>query len=321
MAAHARQERLGWREVGPGLGILGALLLLSAFSFFLDSIRRAVAEGPRLYVATGGAMGLQPGSEVWVGGVKAGRVVQVRFAPPTRSDTVRAVVEAVLLNAVMPELRHDSRVTIGAAALLAPAVVKIVPGSADSPRLESGDTLFVQPTPDLQRFLELAESMREEVAALQAADGSYRALLESGRGSAARFLSDPGSLVRLDSVRVQSNRIAAALREGGGLARAFRDDSLHASARRAREAVLGLRDQPFLAGLPDSLRALSEVAASVARRAERIGAGLEEAQGTAGRAASDPALRERAAEARAALRTLTEELAANPLRWLRFRIF
>jgi hypothetical protein len=71
----------------------------------------------------------------------------------------------------------------------------------------------------------------------------------------------------------------------------------------------------------DSLARVGESLQQVVERAREIGSGIERAEGTAGRAINDPALRLSADRTRAVLDSLTTELGANPLEWLRFRLF
>ncbi len=319
MARRGRPESGRWRQVLPGLAILAVLVVTSIATFFMDTIRRLTAEGPRIVVTAAKASGLQRGSTVWVAGIPAGRVLQVRYGDPGSAGAARVVVDVILRRDAMADLRTDARAAIGSSALLAPAVLKISPGTAGTPALRVGDTLPIFPALDLESFRELADSARVEFEALRADASLLRERLLEGPGSASGFLGDPALLALADSARRRSGRVATALREGEGLARLARDDSLRRDLADAKEALtaLGILSRPFV----DSLTGLADRSASVRTRASRIGAGLEAAEGTAGRALQDPALRDRSRETRDAIRSVAEELGANPLRWLRIRLF
>lgn len=305
----------------PGLTILGVLFIASALTFLMDGIRRLFAEGPRIHVLAAEAKGLQPGSTVWIAGKPAGRVLAIRFDEPSVPESSRVVVESVLRRDAFPELRADARAAIGSSALLAPAVLKLSPGTATAPPLREGDTLRVDATPDIRRFRELADTVSAAVGRLREDAARLRARLVRGPGTVSRVLADPASVASLDSILSRSRRLATALREGEGLARLTRDDSLRTTLRRLDESLAALSAARRASTVPDSLAALAEAAAGLAGRAAGLAEGLAEARGTAGRALHDPALRDRTAEAREAVRDLGPALLADPWRWLRIRPF
>lgn len=310
-----------WREVIPGLTILGVLGLASTLTFLMDGIRRLFAEGPRILVLAAEAKGLQPGSTVWIAGKPAGRVLAIRFDDPSAPESSRVVVESVLRRDAFPELRADARAAIGSSALLAPAVLKLSPGTATAPPLHVGDTLHVEATPDIRRFRELADTVTAAVGRLREDAGRLRVRLVDGPGTVSRVLADPAAVASLDSVVVRSRRLAKALRDGEGLARLTRDDSLRAALRRLGETREALSVARRASAVPDSLAALAEAVVGLSDRAARMAERLVEARGTAGRALNDPALRDRTAEAREAVRELAPALLADPWRWLRIRLF
>ena len=321
MDAHDGRGEMKWTDVVPGLLILGAFIVVSAVTFFGDAIRRATAEGPRVTVLAPEVAGLERGSAVWLAGKPSGRVLSVHFREPGGPIGERASIEAVLLWEAMPHLRKDAQVTIGSAALLAPSVVKIAPGSGKAPPLGDGDTLRVASKLDIDAFRAMADSVRlalDEVAEDASRLGEQ---ISGGSGSAARFLSHPGSVSRLDSTRTRFDRLALAWRHGEGLSRLVREDSIRAVARRTMETLRDLMLPENRPGAIDSLARAGEALQQVVVRAGEIGSEIDRAEGTAGRAVNDPALRLNADRTRAVLDSLTAELGANPLEWLRFKLF
>ena len=312
--------QLRWTEVGPGMAILGAVLAISLITFFGDGIRRATAEGPRLTVLAPEAGGLVPSSAVWLAGKRSGRVLSVHFREPGGPIGERVSIEAVLLWEAVPFLREDARVTIGSAALLAPSVVKIAAGSEHASPLGDGDTLRVASKLDIEAFRMMADSVRTAIGDLAEDASRLGEQITGGNGSVARFLSDPGSLTQLDSTRTRMDRLVLAWHQGEGLSRLVREDSVRASATRAIETLRDLTRPENRPGM-DSLARVGESFQRVVERAREIGSGIERAEGTAGRAINDPALRLSADRTRAILDSLTTELGANPLQWLRFRLF
>ena len=307
--------------MAPGLLILGSIFIISMLTFFGDAIQRATAEGPRLTVLSPAVAGLERGSAVWLAGKPSGRVLTIHFREPGGPMGERVSIEAVMLWEAMPFLRKDARVTIGAAALLAPSVVKIAPESGHGSPLGDGDTLRVTAKLDIEAFRGMADSVRTAIG--DVAEGATLLVeqITRGDGSAARFLAHRGSIAQLDSTRSRGNRLALAWRQGGGISRLVRENSVRASATRAMAALRDLADPANRPGAIDSLARARTELRQIDKRAREIVSGIERAEGTVGRAISDPALRSSADRTRAVLDSLTTELAANPLEWLRFRLF
>jgi len=311
----------GWSEVWPGVLILVVLLLISLLTFFGDAVRRATAEGPRLTVLTPEVGGLERGSPVWLAGKPVGRVLSLSFLEPGGRAGERVSIETVLLREAMPYLRADARVTVGASGLLAPSVVKIGAGTAESPALSDGDTLRVVPRPDMEDFRSMADSVRDAFVGARELFSELRREVLEGHGSAAGFLSNRAVLADLTSSRAKARRVSEAWRSGGGLPRVIRDDSLRVVARRASETLARLRGSSELSAARDSLQAVGTSLEHLGGTAARIAAGIERAEGTVGRAVKDSALTVGASRTRALLDSLAVDLSADPLGWLRFRLF
>lgn len=312
----------GWRDVRAGVLVLLALIPVAAGVFFLDALRRAVAEGPTLVVAAEEIRGMAPGAPVWVAGKPAGRVVAVSFLDAAADTHGSIAVRVVLLRDAAPMLRRDSRARIGRSALLGPPVVKLDPGSPGAPPFDFADTLVVATAPDVDDFRVLADSGRETVNELKADLERLAAEVTTGRGTLPRLRRDPG-LVR-DLAR-QGDRIAAlraAWREDAGPRDLLADTAIRRSAARIRADLDALRaltadTMPAARARRDLAAALTSVRARIGRLEER----LDLAEGTLGRMATDDELRTQAARARAALDALRIDAATEPLRFLRFRLF
>ena len=321
MHEHDEHGWLAWRDVVPGLLILGAFFVISLFTFFGDTVRRATAEGPRITVLAPEVAGLERGSLVWLAGKPSGRVLNVHFREPGGPIGERVSIEAVLLWEAMPFLGEDAHVTIGSASLLAPSVVKIAPGSEHALPLRDGDTLQVASKLDIESFRTMADSVRIAIRGVADGASKLREQLTGGNGTVARFLAHRGSLAQVDSTRSRIDRLRLAWQQGGGLSRLVREDSVRASASRTMATLHDLTDP---AGRPvalDSLVRIGETVRQIEHRAREMGASIERAEGTVGRALKDPALRLSAERTRAALDSLTSELGTNPLAWLRFQLF
>lgn len=302
--------------------LLLGLVPVAAGVFFLDALRRALAEGPTLVVVAEEIRGLAPGAAVWIAGKPVGRVAEVSFID-TRADRAGGIaLRVVLLRDAAPALRRDARAHVGRSALLSPPIVKLDPGSPELPPFDFADTLVVSPAFDVDDFRALADSGRHAVGELTADLGRLARELDTGNGTLPRLRRDPalaGELAR------QGNRAAALRAAWGGDAgpRALLADT----AVRQGVARIGAELEALRALAADTappVRARRELAASLTSIRGRLGrleTRLDLAEGTLGRMATDDELRTQTARARAALDSLQMEAAADPLRFLRFRLF
>jgi len=285
--------------------------------FRFDELQRALVEGPGLVVVADEIQGLEPGADVWIAGSPAGRVTRVSFLGTDRGAEGSIAVRLVLHHDAARALRRDAKARIGESSLLAPPVVKLDPGSPGAPPFDFGDTLVVLTTPDVDDFRALADTARRAAGRLREDLERLSGVMESGNGLLPRLRRDPGLGARLAGRRARAERLRTAWVEGGGIAALAADSTLRAEASDVAERLGALG-----AAAPDSTR--RELAAAMEDLAARAGVltdRLEAAEGTLGRFATDEALRERIERARAQLDSLVVDAAAQPLRYLRFRLF
>lgn len=310
-----------WRDVRTGALILLGLVPVTAGVFFLDALRRAFVEGPTLVVVAEEIRGLAPGAAVWVAGKPVGRVTDVSFIGPRADRAGSIALRVVLLRDAGPALRRDARAQIGRSALLSPPIVKLDPGSPELPPFDFADTLVAAPGPNVDDFRALADTGRQAVGELADDLGRLARELDTGRGTLQRLRRDPalaGTLAR------QGER-AAALRAAWGDAgpgALLADTAVRRSVARIGDDLEALR--ALAADTAPAVRARRELTAtlsSVRGRLGRLDARLDLAEGTLGRMATDDELRTQTARARAALDSLRMDAAADPLRFLRFRLF
>jgi hypothetical protein len=219
-------------------------------------------------------------------------------------------------------LGRDARAHIGRSALLAPAIVKLDPGSPGAPPFDFADTLVVPTALDIDDFRALADSGRHAVNELKADLERLAGELETGRGTVARLGRDPALAGDLARQRGRAAALRAAWREESGLRALLPDTTVRRGATRIGTALGTLAS--LVADTAPAVRTRHELADALASMRARIGrlAGrLDLAEGTLGRMATDDELRKQTARTRAALDSLRMDAAADPLRFLRFRLF
>jgi hypothetical protein len=303
-----------------GAALLALLTLGAGSVFFVDRIQRELSEGPRIVVGAPSARGLEVGGDVWVAGVPAGRVDAIRLRWPHRRGGP-VLIEAVLGRSAAATLRGDASASLRASALLAPTVLSLDPGRAADRPFPFGDTLIARQEETAEEIMARADSLRVRLRELAPHGREVVRRLEDGPGSLASFRRHPAELRRLSTELRRTRRLALAS-PGGSAMRLLRDTALRAKARRVRSRLADMtapdgalarsaRERASLLAVVDSLRARSRL----------IQARLDAARGTAGRVLHDRAIQRERRLFRARMDSVRAELLADPLRWIRFRIF
>lgn len=310
-------SELPWSRLRTGTALIAGLAAALAAIFFSDVVVREITEGPELTVTADEARDLEPGSAVWVAGVPAGRITSVRFRRAGPQGRQPVVVRAVLRQDAAGILRADASAQIRASALLAPAVLALDPGRAPAP-YDPVDTLRADPGPDRAEIRAQADSLAGALEGLVPLADSLRDRLEEGPGTLAALRGD-------DALRADLRRAGE---RGLALARDASDGSAAKLARDTAARAALARTVDVLRGLAERGRAGEAGADSLARRLgatldrlDRLGRHLDAGRGTAGRLLRDRALERERGRFRAKMDSLRAELLADPLMWLRFRLF
>lgn len=325
MAERGRGRPRKWRQVRPGLWLIGGLTAVALAVFFLDEIFRAVEEGPRLIVASEAAPELEAGADVWVAGRSAGRVLWVRFGDDRdpRSGTP-ILLKAALHREVAGVLRQDATAQITQEGLMAPTVLSLDPGSPESPPFDFRDTLRAAVTlVDQDRTLALLDTLRAATEEARPLGARLRDALERGGGTAAALRRDTTTLPSLERRLEALDRLLFGSEgSGGSLGRMMGDTTLAATIEAVSASLSRLSGAEPEPGRPetamrDLLAALDDLQASLVALERDLRAG----RGTLGRALYDTAIVQQARLLEARMDSLRRELLENPLRWLRFRLF
>lgn len=310
------RSELSWSQLRTGAALLVAITLALAAIFLSDVVARELAEGERIAVAAGEARDLEPGAAVWVAGVPAGRVTAVRFRAPG-GEQPPVLVRATLDEEAAGTLRADATARIRSSALLAPAVLALDPGHAPRP-LDLGDTLRARPGTDREEIRARSDSLAGALEELTPLADSLRRRVEEGPGTLASLRRDDALRADLRRAGDRARSLAEAMRDGS-LARLARDTAVVDALRRVSATArrLSAADGNAAAGAESVARRMAVLLGRLDSLAVRLG----EARGTAGRLLHDDALERERRRAEAKMDSLRIEMMADPLRWLRFRLF
>lgn len=319
-----RRGGLVWRDVSTGFALIGIVTAISLSVFFLDEIRRALEEGPRLIAISEAAPELAPGSIVWVAGRPAGRVLSVAFREPRGPGSGNIVIEAVLRRSVGDVIRRDATARIQPSDLLEPVVLAIDPGSADEPPFDFADTLVtIAANLEVDRLLAQLDSLRSDMDRRASRAGELRRLVREGPGSAAALRRDPALRSSLEERRQEVLALAPGDSGGGALGAFLRDTTLatRLDSAQARFARLRTTRDSLAAVDAAELEDVTDVLSSLGESLRGLDEDLQAGYGTLGRGLYDEEVSRQAERLRARLDSVLAELMADPGRWLRVRIF
>jgi len=310
-----------WRSYLPGFLILVILVSVSTVVFFLDTIRRALEEGPDIVVVAAEARGLAPGADVWVAGTPSGRVTRVMFDDPHGPAESRVVIHATLHWAAVRYLREDAKANIAGSSLLAPVVLKIDPGHPDGGPFDFADTLTVPAVKTTAQLLALADEARGAMDTLAVLSEELTASFAEGHGTAPLLMRDARLLSRMMDIAADAQTVATALASEDALPARFAADSLGAAMAAMADAVRSLRGEERAEAVTGALADLARRLERIAESLDRLDRDLRAGRGTAGRALYDDEIARQREAFGARLDSLKLELRREPGRWLRFKLF
>jgi ABC-type transporter Mla subunit MlaD len=233
-------RQLHWTELTGGIIATALLVGLVVVIFLFARVGALHGKKVTLYVLTDDATGVLAGTEVWVGGKKAGLVKEVGFRPPSADTLERVVIKTEVVEEGLPNIRRDSYANIRPGdSMIGLIVVYIAPGTAASPQLHDGDTVHVQHHSQLG-------SLPSDVGKIGPAFSQLAAQVKSLTIKTSQSVGTVGNMrmrgiSRLPDVSAQMSRIAAKASSGNGsLALAARND-LSARASHAMAAADSIR--------------------------------------------------------------------------------
>jgi hypothetical protein len=233
-------RKLHWSELTGG--IIASALIVGLVVVIFRFARVGAMHGKKvtLYVLTDDATGVLAGTEVWLGGKKAGLVKDVSFRPPSPDTMERLVIKTEVLREALPNVRGNSYAKIGPGeSMIGAIVVNISPGTATSPQLREGDTVHIQ------HHSKLA-NLAKDVGTIGPAFSELATMVKGLTTKTGQPVGTVGNaralgISRLPDVGARMSRIAAKAGTGRGtLALAARTD-LTGRASRAMAAADSIR--------------------------------------------------------------------------------
>lgn len=314
-----------WHELIGGL-VTFAALVVAALGILIFA-RPGALHGDlmTLYAPTSAARGIVAGnSEVWLAGLKVGRVKEIHFAPASVDSSRRLLMVLEVLAQYRPQIRRDASVQVRAGgSFIGAPVVAIDVSSPDSPPVVSGDTLRLEPQLDVEGITGQFAGATQELPGLLANVRMLSQQLTGTAGTVGAFLSGEAN-PQVDVLMRRADRLTAGATGGRGtLGLAFGGrDAVMARVTQARARADSVR--ALVASTRTSLgrfrrdTSLMTTVTDVRNEVAITRALLAEPRGTAGRALADRAAFLELDTLEKQLSDLIADIKARPLRYVVF---
>ena len=229
---------LHWRELTGGIIAAAVIVALTLVVLLYARVGALHGKKVTVYVVTGAAAGVLPGTEVWLAGEKEGTVKDISFRPPTAPESERLLITTEFLEKGLPNLRRDSYAQIRpSGSLIGTPIIFIATGTAKSPPLKDGDTVWTRPKA-VSRLSEDVDKIGPEFAALGAATKDLAAKLSNPTGTIGSYRT--AGLPDLPDIEAGVSSLNARARGNGTIGLATRGN-LRARASHAMAAADSIR--------------------------------------------------------------------------------
>lgn len=185
-------RKIHWRDLTRGLIAMAAILGLAIYILFFARVGDIRGDKVPLYMATDDATGVIRGTQVWLAGENIGVVKSIDYREPSVDTLNRIALRMDILKERLSLIRRDSKADIRPGyTLIASNVVFIEPGTADSPPLRAGDTIFTHPRATTEQISATFGKLKAEIndlgddvkgisAKMQSPNTSFGALHRNG---------------------------------------------------------------------------------------------------------------------------------------------
>jgi ABC-type transporter Mla subunit MlaD len=207
---------LRWRDLVPGALALGCLIATTGATLKYARIGRLHGRTVSFYASFPSARNVMGGTEVWMNGIKIGRVTGVHFAPPSGDTTNRVVVEFDVLEKYRGQLRENSSARLRTGSrVMAPVVLYLTVGSPDSRVVSAGDTIHGTFGGDLNAVLASYGDVSRELPAVMTDVKVLTSTLSSARGTIGA-LTSLDAPKRLEALLDNASRLTERATSGEG---------------------------------------------------------------------------------------------------------
>jgi phospholipid/cholesterol/gamma-HCH transport system substrate-binding protein len=341
-----RTRSLAWAELKIGVVAIVAIALAATLIFMLSGEGGFAWQRYPLKTVFPNIAGLNEGSPVRVAGVEVGAVTGVDLV----GDRVEVSFE--VSEEARSRITTSSSAALGSVSLLGESAVDITPSTRGTPIPEWGyvptgraagslGDVTAQASAGLEQATQLLADIRagrgtvgqlftndmlyREVNAFVSAAEDVARNIGQGRGTLGRLVNDPAAARSLEASLANLEAVTARIRSGeGSLGQLVNNDALSKSVTSATanlEAITGRMNKgEGTAGKLLTDAELYNRLNSMADRLDKVTAGLQQGEGTAGSLLRDRQLYENMNSAVSELRSLVQDIRADPRKYLNVRV-
>jgi phospholipid/cholesterol/gamma-HCH transport system substrate-binding protein len=254
------RNEIRWSQLKVGALVLVAVAVLIALIFLMSGSTGGLFARTLVFRSYfKNASGLKKGAPVTLEGVTIGNVIKIQIVrdrnPTPVEVTMRVGQEFV------DALHTDSTTIVAQAGVLGDSYVDISSSHAKGPTPTNNAELSATVAPTIQDVIQSSQGSIEEVTTLMHKMETLLDTLNSGKGTAGQFLTNPALFRKFERIASDLQTITSSVTAGKGtLGKLMNDNTLY---DRANSAV---------------------------DRLDRIASGLDEGKGTAGKLLRDDAL-------------------------------
>lgn len=316
-------RRTSWRELAIGLVALAVVAGLGLIVLVFARVGSLHGSTFRLFAATGEARGIIRSSEVWLGGQKVGVVKDVRFLPPSASDSNRVLIDMDILSTAQQGIRLNSTAQVrSGGTLIGAPVVYISVGTAEARVVRTGDTLHALPQPDLETVSSQFAIASREFPEIIDNVKLINQQLRGAQSTIGAFTTERGG-GQIQRAQYQLAHLASRLSQPTGtIGLALSQPALGDRARQAMARADSIRS---LIASPNTSfgrfrrdSTLLREVADVRNELDIIRARMTSPNGTIGRIRADSALLQAVANTQREMTLIMTDIQRRPLRYIHF---
>ena len=316
-------RRTSWRDLATGLAALAVVTGVGFVVLVFARVGTLHGSTFHLFAVTGEARGIIHSSEVWLGGQKVGVVKDVRFLPPSASDSNRVLIDMDILSSARQGIRLNSTAQVrSGGTLIGAPVVYLSIGTTEARIVRAGDTIHALPQSDLETVTSQVAIASRQFPEIIDNVKLLNQELHGVRGTVGAFLTERGG-TQLEHAQYQAARLASRLSQPTGtLGLALSQPSLGDRARQAMARADSIRK--LIASPRTSYgrfrrdSSLFREVADLRNELDIVRARMTSPDGTIGRIRADSSLLHELANTQREMTLIMNDIHQRPLRYIHF---
>jgi len=189
------------RNILVGVFIFVGLLFLLGGILMVGNLHETFKKKMELVTVFDEVNGLQTGANVWLSGVKIGKVRDIKINP-SRNVVVTLAIEEKAQQFIL----KDAQTKIGTDGLIGNKVVVIYGGTANTPTVHDGDTLAVGTTVSTEDMMLKLGKNNENLLAITADFKTISHKLTTKEGTIGKLINDDAMYDNINSIAVSLNK-------------------------------------------------------------------------------------------------------------------